>query len=136
MASASLRGDVPSFLAGERHHDYTDYPPSSRHVCSSSPPSKFQPHRAGETLVTRRERAQRRDGYRARHLQKRQRGRDRRVIEALIDDESPAQRHAVSICDVHAEFYINRAGHNLPKERRETLQNAKRELRAAFGRKP
>lgn len=33
-------------------------------------------------------------------------------------------------------FYINRAGHNLPKERRETLQNAKRELRAAFGRKP
>lgn len=33
-------------------------------------------------------------------------------------------------------FYINRAGRNLPKERRNTLQSAKRELRAAFGRKP
>jgi len=33
-------------------------------------------------------------------------------------------------------FYINRAGRNLPKERRDTLQSAKRELRAAFGRKP
>ena len=33
-------------------------------------------------------------------------------------------------------FYINRAGRNLPKERRATLQSAKRELRVAFGRKP
>jgi hypothetical protein len=33
-------------------------------------------------------------------------------------------------------FYINRAGRNLPKERRHTLQSAKRELRTAFGRKP
>lgn len=33
-------------------------------------------------------------------------------------------------------FYINRAGRNLSKERRDTLQSAKRELRAAFGRKP
>lgn len=33
-------------------------------------------------------------------------------------------------------FYINRAGRNLPKARRDTLQNAKRELRVAFGRKP
>ncbi|WP_233835725.1 DUF3175 domain-containing protein [Paraburkholderia sp. ZP32-5] len=33
-------------------------------------------------------------------------------------------------------FYINRAGRNLPKERRDTLQRAKRELREAFGRGP
>ena len=33
-------------------------------------------------------------------------------------------------------FYINRAGRNLPKERRDTLQTAKRQLRVAFGRKP
>jgi hypothetical protein len=33
-------------------------------------------------------------------------------------------------------FYINRAGHNLPKTRRATLQKAKQELRAAFGREP
>jgi hypothetical protein len=33
-------------------------------------------------------------------------------------------------------FYINRAGRNLPKERRETLQRAKRKLREAFGREP
>lgn len=33
-------------------------------------------------------------------------------------------------------FYINRAGKNLPKSRRETLQQAKRKLREAFGRAP
>ena len=33
-------------------------------------------------------------------------------------------------------FYINRAGRNLPKARRETLQQAKRKLREAFGREP
>jgi hypothetical protein len=33
-------------------------------------------------------------------------------------------------------FYINRAGKNLSKSRRETLQQAKRNLRAAFGRAP
>jgi hypothetical protein len=31
-------------------------------------------------------------------------------------------------------FYINRAGDNLPKERRETLERAKDELRALFDR--
>jgi hypothetical protein len=30
-------------------------------------------------------------------------------------------------------FYINRAGDNLPAERRRTLEKAKEELRAAFG---
>ena len=33
-------------------------------------------------------------------------------------------------------FYINRAGKNLPKSRRETLAKAKGKLREAFGRKP
>jgi hypothetical protein len=33
-------------------------------------------------------------------------------------------------------FYINRAGRNLPKSRRATLQQAKRKLREAFGREP
>lgn len=33
-------------------------------------------------------------------------------------------------------FYINRAGKNLPKARRDTLQQAKRKLREAFGRTP
>jgi len=33
-------------------------------------------------------------------------------------------------------FYINRAGRNLPKTRRDTLQQAKRKLREAFGREP
>ncbi|CAM2163132.1 DUF3175 domain-containing protein [Paraburkholderia sacchari] len=33
-------------------------------------------------------------------------------------------------------FYINRAGRNLPKSRRDTLQRAKGKLREAFGRKP
>jgi hypothetical protein len=33
-------------------------------------------------------------------------------------------------------FYINRAGRNLPKTRRTTLEQAKKRLRAAFGRTP
>lgn len=33
-------------------------------------------------------------------------------------------------------FYVNRAGRNLPKSRRATLGRAKRKLREAFGRKP
>ncbi|CAD6547139.1 hypothetical protein LMG28727_04662 [Paraburkholderia kirstenboschensis] len=33
-------------------------------------------------------------------------------------------------------FYINRAGRNLPKTRRATLEQAKRKLREAFGRAP
>lgn len=33
-------------------------------------------------------------------------------------------------------FYINRAGRNLPKARKSTLQQAKRKLREAFGRAP
>jgi hypothetical protein len=33
-------------------------------------------------------------------------------------------------------FYINRAGKNLPKSRRHTLDLAKKRLREAFGRKP
>jgi hypothetical protein len=33
-------------------------------------------------------------------------------------------------------FYINRAGKNLPKARRATLQQARRKLRVAFGRDP
>jgi hypothetical protein len=32
-------------------------------------------------------------------------------------------------------FYINRAGRNLPKTRRTTLESAKKKLREAFGRK-
>ncbi|TDN70228.1 DUF3175 domain-containing protein [Paraburkholderia sp. BL10I2N1] len=33
-------------------------------------------------------------------------------------------------------FYINRAGRNLPKSRRDTLDEAKKKLREAFGRAP
>lgn len=33
-------------------------------------------------------------------------------------------------------FYINRAGRNLPKSRKTTLEQAKRKLREAFGRAP
>jgi len=33
-------------------------------------------------------------------------------------------------------FYINRAGRNLPKSRKSTLEQAKRKLREAFGRAP
>ncbi len=33
-------------------------------------------------------------------------------------------------------FYINRAGHNLPAKQKQVLEDAKDELRKAFGREP
>jgi hypothetical protein len=33
-------------------------------------------------------------------------------------------------------FYINRAGKNLPRSRRDVLEKARRKLREAFGREP
>jgi hypothetical protein len=46
--------------------------------------------------------------------------------------KSGAFRSAMSMLT----FYINRAGDNLPRTRRRTLEKAKDELRAAFGRAP
>jgi hypothetical protein len=45
--------------------------------------------------------------------------------------ESDPYRSAMSMLT----FYINRAGKNLPKERRERLEAAKDELRALYGKK-
>ncbi len=45
--------------------------------------------------------------------------------------KSDPYRSAISMLT----FYINRAGKNLPKQRRERLESAKDELRALFGRK-
>jgi hypothetical protein len=44
--------------------------------------------------------------------------------------KSPAFASAMSMLS----FYINRAGRKLPAERRETLEKAKDELRALYGR--
>jgi len=44
--------------------------------------------------------------------------------------KSPPFRSAMSMLT----FYVNRAGKNLPAERRRTLERAKHELRALFGR--
>jgi hypothetical protein len=46
--------------------------------------------------------------------------------------KSAAFRSAMSMLT----FYINRAGDNLPRARRRTLEKAKDELRVAFGRRP
>ena len=61
----------------------------------------------------------------------------RKIARALKKDaeqshrrKSDPYRSAMSMLT----FYINRAGKNLPKKRRETLEAAKDELRAAFGR--
>lgn len=53
----------------------------------------------------------------------------RSAEESTARKASPFQA-AMSILN----FYINRAGKNLPDERRRVLQNAKTELRKAFGR--
>ena len=56
------------------------------------------------------------------------------VIETFRGAQQKTQRHALSICDVDVEFYINRAGKNLPKRRKQILEKAKDELRGVFGR--
>ena len=52
--------------------------------------------------------------------------------EASRRRKSEPYRSAMSMLT----FYINRAGRNLPEERKAVLEKAKDELRAAFGREP
>ena len=53
----------------------------------------------------------------------------KRSAEASTHRKSSAFRSAMSMLN----FYINRAGHNLPESRKATLERAKTELRMAFG---
>jgi len=55
----------------------------------------------------------------------------KRSAQASTRRKSDPYRSAMSMLVVH----INRAGRNLPRERREKLEAAKDELRALFGRK-
>ena len=54
----------------------------------------------------------------------------KRSAEASERRKSSPYRYAMSM----RTFYINRAGRNLPEERRRALEDAKAELRRAFGR--
>jgi hypothetical protein len=54
----------------------------------------------------------------------------KRSAEASKRRKSSPLRSAMSMLT----FYINRAGKNLPKKRRDVLEKAKDELRKAFGR--
>ena|SRR5215469_12233592 len=54
----------------------------------------------------------------------------KRSAEASTHRKSSPFRSAMSMLN----FYINRAGHNLPESRKATLERAKDELRKAFGR--
>jgi hypothetical protein len=56
----------------------------------------------------------------------------KRSAQTSARRKSGAFRSAMSMLT----FYINRAGRNLPLARRRTLEKAKDELRAAFGRRP
>jgi len=55
----------------------------------------------------------------------------KRSAEHSTRRKSDPYRSAMSMLT----FYINRAGKNLPKQRRERLEAAKNELRALYGRK-
>jgi hypothetical protein len=85
-------------------------------------------------MVGRRDRAQRRDGPRGSRLE----SDDAKKIAASLkrsaehSDRRKAEpfQSAMSMLN----FYINRAGKNLPDERKKVLEKAKDELRAAFGR--
>jgi hypothetical protein len=55
----------------------------------------------------------------------------KRSAEASSRRKGTAFQSAMSMLN----FYINRAGKNLPEERRDVLEQAKVELRKAFGRK-
>jgi hypothetical protein len=56
----------------------------------------------------------------------------KRSAEASHRRKSEPYRSAMSMLT----FYINRAGHNLPAARKKVLEEAKNELRKAFGRRP
>ncbi|QGM47463.1 DUF3175 domain-containing protein [Methylocystis heyeri] len=56
----------------------------------------------------------------------------KKSAEASARRKSPPFRSAMSMLT----FYLNRAGRNLPQERKEILERAKTELRKQFGRLP
>jgi len=56
----------------------------------------------------------------------------KRSAEASHRRKAEPYRSAMSMLT----FYINRAGHNLPAARKKLLEDAKDELRKAFGRPP
>ena len=56
----------------------------------------------------------------------------KRSAEESLRRKSDAFRSAMSMLN----FFINRAGKNLPAERKRVLERAKEELRRAFGRLP
>jgi hypothetical protein len=56
----------------------------------------------------------------------------KRSAESSDQRKSSAFRSAMSMLT----FYMNRAGRNLPTERKRTLEAAKERLRALFGRNP
>jgi hypothetical protein len=66
-------------------------------------------------------------------------GDPKRIARSLKRSAKASRRRKVSAfrsAMSMLSFYINRAGKNLPPGRRRTLQKAKDELRAVFGRKP
>jgi hypothetical protein len=60
------------------------------------------------------------------------------IAASLKHSAEHSRRHASPFQSAMSmlNFYMNRAGRNLPKTRRATLERAKRKLREAFGRKP
>lgn len=56
----------------------------------------------------------------------------KRSAEASTARKGTPYRSAMSMLS----FYINRAGHGLPDERRAVLEQARQELRALFGKAP
>ena len=54
----------------------------------------------------------------------------KRSADTSARRKSPAFRSAMSMLN----FYINRAGKNLPQKQREILESAKEELRGLYGR--
>jgi uncharacterized protein DUF3175 len=59
---------------------------------------------------------------------------DRALSKTLRRGEQPAQVLALPLGNVDAGVLINRAGKDLPKRQKRVLEDAKDELRKAFGR--
>ena len=47
------------------------------------------------------------------------------IIKAICGKKQEKKRNALSISYVNAEFYINRAGKNLPEKQQQTLEKQK-----------
>jgi hypothetical protein len=91
---------------------------------------------AKKSMVGRRDRAFRRARSRTEGVRKEERRTIAKSLKRSAESSDRRKTSAFRSAMSMLTFYMNRAGRNLPTERKRTLETAKERLRELFGRNP